>query len=176
MKALKVSVFSLLVAGAALTAITVQQSCGRRTPHVIRMKVGESTILTPQPAMNLTSPQSNQPPKKLLLKFMSGGKEVAANSGATIRFFEDFESTSAFYVLKSEDFPTKHISTQCASSDVTLLDNAIESDVLICDGSLDHSKVHKLELIRSDGSKKSATGKVIESIEGDLLTGSVMFN
>jgi len=176
MKALKATVFSILVAGAALTVITVPQSCGRRTPHVIRMKVGESTILTPSPTMNLTSSQSNLPPKKLLLKFMSGGKEVAANSGATIRFFEDYKSDTPFYVLKAEEFPTKHISSKCSSSDVTLLDNAIESDVLICDGSLDHSRVHKLELIRGDGSKKTATGIIIESIDGDLLTGSVMFN
>jgi hypothetical protein len=159
----------------AAAAIFITQSCGSRTARVVRMKVGETVVVTPVPVQNLTSSLPNTPPKKLLLRFMSGGKEVAPSSEAEIHFFEKNESTSPFYVLKTLDFPSMHLKTKCASGDVALLDNAIESDVLICDGSLDAHKAVKIELRSPEGKVKSATSVVPESVESDLFVGHVTF-
>ncbi|MEN9825371.1 MAG: hypothetical protein RI953_1116 [Pseudomonadota bacterium] len=160
---------------AAAVAIVVPQSCGARTPRVVKMKVGETIVVTPVPVQNLTSQLPEAPPKKLLLRFMSGGKEVSPKSGSEIHFFEKQDSAEAFYVMRAEDFPNLHLKTKCASSDVSLLDNAVESDVLICDGSLDVHKANKIELRSPNGKVKTATSVVPESVENDLFNGSVTF-
>jgi hypothetical protein len=175
MKRIKIAVSVGALGLAATAAFVVPQSCGARTPRIVRMKVGETVVVTPVPVQNLTSQLPKAPPKKLLLRFMSGGKEVSPKSGTEIHFFEKQDSAEAFYVMHAEDFPNLHLKTKCASSDVSLLDNAVESDVLICDGSLDIQKANKIELRSADGKVKSATSVVPESVENDLFSGRVTF-
>ncbi|MFZ9520831.1 MAG: hypothetical protein ACO3A4_10160 [Silvanigrellaceae bacterium] len=175
MKRIKFAVSAGTLGLAAAAAFVVPQSCGARTPRVVRMNVGETVVVTPVPLQNLTSQIPEAPPKKLLLRFMSGGKEVNPKSGSEIHFFVRHDSTEAFYVMRAEDFPNLHLKTKCASSDVSLLDNAVESDVLICDGSLDVQKANKIELRSADGKVKIATSVVPESVENDLFSGSVTF-
>ncbi|NBX18416.1 MAG: hypothetical protein EBR09_13745 [Proteobacteria bacterium] len=174
MKLMKTAV-SFSVAGLLAVAIFAFQSCGSRAARVVRMKVGETVVVTPIPAMNLSSDLPAKPPQKVLLRFMSGGKEITPSSDAEISFFENMEATEAFYAIKAADFPVLHLQTKCSSGDVALLDNAVESDVLICDGSLDLRKAGRIDIKFPDGKLKSATGVLPESTESDLFVGHVTF-
>lgn len=159
-----------------LSTVFLHQSCGRRQPNLVKLKVGESVVLTPIPVQNLANNLPEAPPKKLLLQFMSGGKEVTPDSNAEILFFADPQDEVPYYTLRADEFPNKHLTTGCASSDVSLLDNAAESDVLICDGSLDINKAKLLKLKNPDGKVKVATNIMPVSIENDLFYGSVLFH
>lgn len=172
---IKYALATLIVTSAGVSAVVIPQSCGRRTPHMVRMQVGQTVTITPIPVQNLTSNLPAKPPQKLLLKFASGGKEVTPSSKSEIRFYSNYEATEPYYVLRAEDLPQMHLKTGCASSDVSLLDNALESDVLICDGSLDIHKAGKIELVDPEGKKKSATSVTPESVERDLFYGHVFF-
>lgn len=175
MKKVKVVGLALLATTAGAVVLIVPQSCGARTPNTVKMKIGESIVVTPIPVSNLADELPKAPPKKLLIKFMNGGKEVSTKSGAVIRFYGSFDSKEPYYTLRAEDFTAMHLRSGCASSDVSLLDNAIESDVLICDGSLDVLRANKIEIEMPDGKKKTATSVVPESVESDLFVGDVMF-
>ncbi|MEN9810301.1 MAG: hypothetical protein RLZZ488_1868 [Pseudomonadota bacterium] len=159
-----------------LSSVFLHQSCGQRQPNLVRLKVGESVVLTPIPVQNLTENLPEAPPKKLLLQFMSGGKEVTSDSNAEILFFANPQDEIPYYVLRADEFRTKHLTTGCASSDVSLLDNAADSDVLICDGSLDVNKAKLLKLKTPEGKIKVATNIMPVSLENDLFYGSVLFH
>lgn len=158
-----------------LSSVFLHQSCGRRQPNLVRLKVGESVVLTPIPVQNLSDSLPQTPPKKLLLHFMSGGKEVTPESNAEIHFFAEPDDEVPYYILRADEFRSKHLTTGCASSDVSLLDNAVEADVLICDGSLDVNKAKLLRLKNPDGKMKMATNVMPISSENDLFYGAVMF-
>jgi hypothetical protein len=175
MKKIKVTLLGLLTLSVFAASVVVPASCGRRTPDTVKMRVGETIIVTPIPLEYSLSELPAQPPKKLILSFSSGGQQVYPNSGGVIKFYSSFEAEDPFYEIRAEDFPLLHLRTGCASSDVSLLDNAIESDVLICDGSLDVQRIRRMALEFPGGKKKSATSLSPESLESDLLKAGVMF-
>lgn len=159
-----------------LSSVFLHQSCGRRQPNLVKLKVGESVVLTPIPVQNLAHELPAAPPKKLLMQFVSGGKEVSPDSNAEILFFADPQDEVPYYTLRADELRSKHLTTGCASSDVSLLDNATESDVLICDGSLDVNKAKLMKLKTPDGKVKIATSMMPLSVENDLFFGSVLFH
>jgi hypothetical protein len=174
MKGWRLAAFAIWGA-VAVAAVTVPQSCGQRAPQEVRLRVGETVVVTPLPLQMLPNDLPSEPPRKLLLRFMSGGKEVSTDQGVRIHFIDTSSQPEAYFVLGSDDFQNLHIKTGCASSDVSLLDNAVGAEVLICDGSLDVHKANLIELHLPNGKKKQATGVIPEVLENDLFSARVVF-
>ncbi|MBM3381857.1 MAG: hypothetical protein FJY29_05390 [Betaproteobacteria bacterium] len=158
-----------------MSSVIIPTSCGSRVPNKKVFVVGEKTIVTPLPAQYALSALPANLPQKILLSFDGGGKQVEPDSGAVIQFYESLEGGEPFYTIAAKDFKFLHLRTGCASGDVALLENNIESDVLICDGSLNLNRIRRMELVYPNGKKKEATSLAPDYQEGDVLAAGVMF-
>ncbi len=175
-KAKKYSLLGLLAIASLTAAFVVPTSCGRRSPEMNRMKVNDKATVLPIPLEASLSQLPESPPEKILLNFSSGSNPVSADSGAVVRFYDSVESEGPILEVSSFEFSTMHLRTGCASSDVEFLDNGLDSDLLICDGSLDVSRVVKMELEYPNGKKKTATSFSPEYTRDGVLSLGVMFH
>lgn len=175
-KTKKYSLLGLLAAASLVSAFVIPTSCGRRAPEMRTMQVNDKATVMPIPVESSLHEIPSAPPEKILINFSSGSKPVSADSGAIVRFYDVAESDTPSLELAASDFPAMHLRTGCASSDVELLDNGFDSDVLICDGSLDVSKVVRMELEYPSGKKKVATSFSPGYMEDNVLSLAVMFH
>jgi hypothetical protein len=174
-KRTKFALVGALGVTAVAASVVIPASCGRRTPVMKPFVVGERVLITPLPEQYALSSIPTDMPKKILLTFDGGGKQIDPDSGAKISFYDALDGGEPFYVIAAEDFKFVHLRTGCASGDVALLDNSVESDVLICDGSLDLNKIRRMELVYPNGKKKTATSLSPEYQEDDRMAAGVLF-
>ncbi|MEN9530205.1 MAG: hypothetical protein RI932_2078 [Pseudomonadota bacterium] len=158
-----------------VASVIIPTSCGSRTPVKKPFVVGEKVVVTPLPEKYALASLPADLPRKILLTFDGGGKQVDPDSGALILFYDALEGGEAFYSIAAADFKFIHLRTGCASGDVALLDNSVESDVLICDGSLDLNRIRRMELVYPSGKKKVATSLSPEYHEDEVMAAGVLF-
>jgi len=174
-KTKKYSLLGLLAAASFTAVFVVPTSCGRRTPEMNRMKVNDKATVLPIPVEMSLNELPSTPVEKVLLNFSSGSNPVSADSGAVVRFYDSADGELPIFEVSSSEFSTMHLRTHCASSDVEFLDNGLDSDLLICDGSLDVGKVVRMELEYPNGKLKSATSFSPEYTRDGVLSLGVMF-
>ncbi|MEY2988297.1 MAG: hypothetical protein RJB13_1818 [Pseudomonadota bacterium] len=175
-KTKKYSLLGLLGAAMWISTYVIPTSCGRRAPELRIMKVNDRASVMPIPVEASLSHLPSTPPEKILINMSSGSKLVSADSGAIVRFYYAGDDDVPAFEVASSEFSTMHLRTGCASSDVELLDNGFDSDMLICDGSLDVSKVVRMELEFPNGKVKSATSFSPGYLQDNVLSISVMFH
>lgn len=175
-KTKKYSLLALLAAASFASTFVVPASCGKRTPKTYRMQVNEKVTVMPVPIEASLTQMPSAPPEKILINMSSGSNPVSADSGAVVRFYDSVDSGTPVLEVAASDFPTMHLRTGCASSDVEFLDNGVDSDMLICDGSLDILKIVKMELEYPNGKRKSATSFSPEYTLDGVLSLGLMFH
>jgi len=175
-KTKKYSLLGLLAAATFFSAFVVPTSCGRRSPEMNRMKINDRAIVLPIPIEASLSQVPDAPPEKILLNFSSGSNPVTSDSGAVVRFYDSVEQEIPVFEISASEFPVMHLRTGCASSDVEFLDNGLDSDLLICDGSLNVAKIVRMELEYPNGKTKTATSFSPEYMRDGVLSLSVMFH
>lgn len=172
----KLTLLALLAVASFVSIFVIPTSCGRRSPEMNRMQVNDRATVLPIPIESSLSQLPEQPAEKLLIMMSSGSNPVSADSGAVVRFYDSHDSDTPSLEIAASDFPFMHLRTGCASSDVEFLDNGLDSDMLICDGSLDVSRIVRMELEYPSGKKKTATSFSPESFSEGVLSLGVMFH